>query len=137
MSNLTNKDKKDWNNFINSENKVKVKDFDITNNYKQNFFKSIDLHGYSLDEANKEIKAFIDKSYEEGVNEINIITGKGTRSKNQKDPFRSSKLAILKYSVPDYIKNNIELMKKISKIDFDSINNPSEGSFKISLINKK
>ena len=137
MSNLTDKDKKDWKNFVNSENNIKDKDYYEIKNKKNDFFKSIDLHGYSLDEANKKIKVFIENCYEDGVKEINIITGKGTRSKNIEDPFKSSRFAILKYSVPDFIKNNLDLMKKISKIDFESINNPSIGSFSISLINKK
>ncbi len=137
MSNLTDKDKKDWKNFINNENNIKDKDYFEIKNKKNVFFKSIDLHGYNLDEANEKIKVFIEKCYEDGVKEINIITGKGTRSKNIEDPFKSSRFAILKYSVPDFIKNNLDLMKKISKIDFESINNPSIGSFNISLINKK
>ena len=137
MSNLTDKDKKDWKNFINNENNIKDKDYFEIKNKKNFFFKSIDLHGYNLDEANEKIKVFIEKCYEDGVKEINIITGKGTRSKNIEDPFKSSRFAILKYSVPDFIKNNLDLMKKISKIDFESINNPSIGSFNISLINKK
>ena len=99
--------------------------------------KSIDLHGCTLVEANKKINQFIDECYDKGINKINIITGKGSRSKNKEDPFRSSDLGILKYSVPDFIKNNLELMKKINQIDFDAVNSPFQGSFDIFLRKKK
>ena len=133
MSKITDKDKKVWKNFINNEDKIEDKDnfkLEKKNNF---FFKTIDLHGFTLDEANKEITQFVEKCHQEGVGKINVITGKGSRSKNKEDPFKSANLAILKYSVPDFIKNNSELMKKISKIDFDSVNSPLEGSFNIIL----
>ena len=95
--------------------------------------RSIDLHGYTLEEANKEISRFIENSFLDGVKKINVITGKGMRSKNIDDPYQSSDLSILKYSVPEYIKNNSELMKKIIKIDFNSVNSPSKGNFDIFL----
>ena len=94
---------------------------------------SIDLHGYTLDEANAKIYQFIENCFSRGVNKINIITGKGLRSKNIEDPYKSNNLSILKYSVPDFIKNNTELMSKIFKIDLDSVNSPSKGSFDIIL----
>ena len=95
--------------------------------------RSIDLHGYTLEEANKEISRFIENSFLNGVKKINVITGKGMRSKNIDDPYQSSDLSILKHSIPEYIKNNSELMKKIIKIDFDSVNSPSKGNFDIFL----
>jgi len=133
LSKITDKDKKVWKNFINNEDKIEDKD-NFKLEKKNNFFiKAIDLHGFTLDEANKEITQFVEKCYQEGVGKINVITGKGSRSKNKEDPFKSANFAILKYSVPDFIKNNSELMKKISKIDFDSVNSPLEGSFNIIL----
>jgi len=135
---LSNKDKKDWENFINSKEKIQNKDLSIfKKNKDENLFKVIDLHGFSLADANKTINDFIKKCYLEGVSKINIITGKGSRSKNNDDPYQSTKLGILKYSIPDYIKNNINLMKKIKEIDFNSINNPNEGSFNIFLKKNK
>ena len=62
-----------------------------------------------------------------------MITGKGMRSKNLNDPYQSSDLSILKHSVPEFVKNNSELMKKIIKIDFDSVESSSKGSFDIFL----
>ena len=129
---LSDKDKKDWQNFISSSEKVESKDKDILIKRTVNE-KSIDLHGYTLEEANKKISDFINLCYFNGVKKINIITGKGMRSKNLDNPYQSKDLSILKYSVPEYIKNNSYLMKKIIKIDFDSVNSPSKGNFDIYL----
>ncbi len=136
MKKITDKDKKDWQNFTSGKDKIEDKDnFNLQFNKKE-FLKSIDLHGYTLDQANQTINQFIEKCYYESVSRINVITGKGLRSKNKEDPFKSNDLAILKYSVPNFIKNNSELMKKIKMIDFDSVNNSSKGSFDIILKKK-
>ena len=129
---LSDKDKKDWKNFINSSEKLNSKDVDQTIKSKI-LERSIDLHGYTLDEANKEISNFIENCYLNRVKKINVITGKGTRSKNLDNPYQSTELSILKHSVPEYIKSNPDLMKKIIKIDFESVNSPSKGSFEIFL----
>ena len=133
---LSDKDKKDWQTFINSSHSLENKDQIIK---KENFTleKSIDLHGYSLEQANQEIKKIINDSFLKGIRKINVITGKGLRSKNLDNPYQSKNLAILKYSVPDYISNNSELMSKISSIDNDAIDSPSKGSFKIILKKRK
>ncbi len=133
---LSKKDKKDWENFVNSKEKIQNKDSFILKNKNKNLFRVIDLHGSSLDDANKTINNFIEKCYLEGVDKINVITGKGSRSKNKEDPFKSYDLAILKYSVPNFIKNDSELMKKIKMIDFDSVNSSSKGNFDIILKKK-
>ncbi len=129
---LSDKDKKDWQDFLNSSEKLDSKDVDQTINSKI-LERSIDLHGYTLDDANKEISNFIENCYLDRVKKINVITGKGMRSKNLDNPYQSIDLSILKHSVPEYIKSNPELMKKIIKIDFDSVNSPSKGSFEIFL----
>jgi len=129
---LSDKDKKDWKNFINSSEKLNSKDVDQTIKSKI-LERSIDLHGYTLDEANKEISNFIENCYLNRVKKINVITGKGMRSKNLDNPYQSTELSILKHSVPEYINSNPDLMKKIIKIDFDSVNSPSKGSFDIFL----
>ena len=132
INKLSDKDKKDWQNFLDSSEKLQSKDIDQLND-QIILEKSIDLHGYTLDEANKKISAFIENCYVNKVKKINVITGKGMRSKNLKDPYKSKDMSILKYSVPDYIKNNAELMNKINKIDFESVNSPSRGNFEIFL----
>ena len=129
---LSDKDKKDWINFINSSEKLQSKDLEQSND-RAILERSIDLHGFTLEEANEEISKFIENCYLNKVKKINVITGKGMRSKNINDPYQSSELSILKYSVPEYIKNNSELMKKIIKIDFESVNSPSKGNFDIIL----
>ena len=129
---LSDKDKKDWQDFLNSSEKLDIKDVDQTIKSKI-LERSIDLHGYTLDDANKEISNFIENCYLDRVKKINVITGKGMRSKNLDNPYQSTDLSILKHSVPEYIKSNPELMKKIIKIDFDSVNSPSKGSFEIFL----
>ena len=129
---LSDKDKKDWINFINSSKKLQSKDLEQAND-RVILERSIDLHGFNLEEANEEISKFIENCYLNKVKKINVITGKGMRSKNINDPYQSSELSILKYSVPEYIKNNSDLMKKILKIDFESVDSPSKGNFGIIL----
>ena len=129
---LSDKDKKDWQKFINSSERLHSKDLEQSNNQTISE-RSIDLHGLTLEQANQEISQFIENCYLNKVKKINVITGKGMRSKNINDPYQSSKLSILKYSIPEYIKNNSELMKKIIKIDFESVDSPSKGSFDIIL----
>ena len=111
---ISEQDKKDWKNFLDSNERLENKDINILNNQKNIKIKSIDLHGYTLDKANKFISEFIEKCYLENVSKIKVITGKGSRSKNKSNPYLSTDLSILKHSVPNYIKNNSQLMKKIS-----------------------
>ena len=129
---LSDKDKKDWQKFLDSSDKLYKKDFHQANN---NIIseRTIDLHGYTLEDANKKISEFIENCYLNKVKKINVITGKGMRSKNLDDPYQSKDLSILKHSVPEYIKNSPELMSKIINIDFDSVNSPSKGNFDIFL----
>ena len=133
---LSNKDEKDWKKFTDSDEKLEIKDLNYNQFQKKLKKKSIDLHGYTLENANKIINDFINKCYLEGVDSIKVITGKGSRSKNKEDPYLSADLSILKYSVPNYIKNNSELMNKIKELDFDSVNDISQGNFDI-LLRKK
>ena len=130
---LSDKDKKDWQNFLERSEKLDNKDKETLDNQNRIGEKVIDLHGFTLEEANQKVSEFIQDCYDQNVMKINIITGKGLRSKNLDDPYQSKDLSILKYSVPEFIKNNPELMKKIIKIDFDAINSASKGSFDIFL----
>ena len=128
---LSNKDKKDWKDFLNSSEKLDIKDKDVSISPNLNIEKTIALHGHTLEEANIKIFEFIEKCFNQNVSKINVITGKGLRSKNIDDPYQSSDLSILKHSVPNFINKNQDLMKKISKIDFDAVKSPSKGSFDI------
>ena len=133
---ISDKDKKDWEEFLSSREKLQDKDHKLKKK-KQYKTKSIDLHGYSLKEANETIQYFINKSYEENVNRLIVITGKGLHSNNEKDPYVSKNLSILKYSVPEFIENNIELKKKILEITNAKIEDGGEGAFYIHLKRKK
>ena len=135
-SKISDKDKKDWENFISKKEALPNKDKDIQKN-KINKIKSIDLHGYSLDDANLAIKDFIIESYGSGINKLIVVTGKGLHSEHDKDPYVSKKLGILKYSVPEYIKNNFELMKVINSMEKAKIEDGGEGAFYINLKKKK
>ena len=129
---ISDKDKKDWHKFINSTEKLPNKDFKFQKN-KNLKVRSIDLHGYTLDEANKTIENFIKKAFFENVNKLIVVTGKGLHSENEKDPYVSKELGILKYSVPEYIKNNKELMRKINEIKEANLNDGGSGAFYIYL----
>ena len=129
---ISDKDRKDWQKFLDSSDKLYNKDVHQANN-RIISERSIDLHGYTLEEANKKISEFIENCYVNKIKKINVITGKGMRSKNLDDPYQSKDLSILKHSVPEYIKNSPELMSKIINIDFDSVNSSSKGNFDIFL----
>ena len=134
--NISDKDKKDWNNFINSKEKLPNKD---TKFNKKKIFetRSIDLHGYTLDAANKTIEDFINKAFLENVNKIIVVTGKGIHSDNEKDPYVSKELGILKYSVPEFISNNTSLMSMINEITDAKIEDGGSGAFYIFLKKNK
>ncbi len=134
--NISDKDKKDWDNFVNSKEKLLNKDTKFQN---KKIFKtrSIDLHGYTLDEANKAIYDFINKSFLENINKLIVVTGKGLHSENEKDPYVSKDLGILKYSVPEFITNNKGLMSKINEITDAKIEDGGGGAFYIFLKKNK
>ena len=133
---ISDKDKKDWESFIKSSEKLPNKD--LKNSKKKTFkVRSIDLHGYSLDEANKTIEDFIYNAYIESVNKLIVVTGKGLHSKNEKDPYISKDLSILKYSVPEFISNNRNLMNMINEMKEAEIDDGGAGAFYIFLKKNK
>ena len=133
---LSDKDKKDWRNFLESSEKLENKDKETLDHQNRIGEKVIDLHGFTLEEANQKVSEFIKDCYDQNVIKINIITGKGLRSKNLDDPYQSKDLSILKHSVPNYIKENSQLMSKIIKIDQQAVDSPSKGNFEIYLKKK-
>ena len=134
---ISDKDKQDWLKFLNSEEKLEIKDFDKKNSKIIPDERIIDLHGYSLDDANQLIHNFILSCYENKISKIKVITGKGLRSKNNQNPYKSTDLSILKYAVPEYINSNLELIKVIKSINKEDIDSISKGSFDIFLKNKE
>ncbi len=133
---ITDKDKKDWENFITSNEKISNKDFINQRLKKLEKIKKIDLHGFSLEEANTAIENFINKCFNEFVTKIIVITGKGLHSKNIENPYISQDSSILKYSVPEFIKSNKNLMKMIIKLSDATIVDGGSGAFYIYVKNK-
>jgi len=133
---ITNKDKEDWKNFISNDERVHNKDIFLQKKIRHEKIKKIDLHGYTLKEANNTIEQFINKCFDERVTKIIVITGKGLRSKNIENPYLSKDLSILKYSVPEYIETNKNLIKMIIEITDANIEDGGSGAFYIYLKNK-
>ena len=134
-NNISDKDKKDWENFLSNKETLLDKDLKIKKRISLKI-KSIDLHGYTLEQANVAIEDFIIKSYEEKINKLIIVTGKGTHSQNEKDPYVSKDLSILKYSVPEFISKNKNLMNNIYDIQDAKIEDGGSGAFYIYLKKK-
>ena len=132
---ISDKDKKDWEEFLSSDEKLPNKDLKFSKK-KTLKTKHIDLHGFTLEQANITITKFIEDCYQNSVSKIIVVTGKGLHSNVEKDPYVSKDLSILKYSVPEYIENNEELMKKIIEIKDAKIEHGGAGAFYI-LLRKK
>ena len=131
---ISDKDKKDWKNFISNKEKLSNKDLYLSNNkIEKKIIKTIDLHGFSLENANNVIEEFVIQCFKKNVNKIIVITGKGLRSKSIRNPYASKDLSILKYSVPDFIKLKPNLMKIIKKIEEAKIEDGGGGAFYIYL----
>ena len=134
--NNLDKDKQDWENFLNNKDKIPNKDFVHKKNIRYEKIKRIDLHGYTIEEANKAIEQFIQKCFDESVTKIIVITGKGLRSKNVENPYLSKDLSILKYSVPEFIEKNKSLTRLIIETTDAKIEDGGSGAFYIYLKNK-
>ena len=129
---ISDKDKKDWNSFVNSNEKLPDKDIKFKQK-KTSTIKSIDLHGYTLEQANRAIEEFINRAYSDNISTLVVVTGKGLHSDNENDPYVSKDLGILKHSVPEFIKNNKEIMKKIIDIKEADVKDGGSGAFYINL----
>ena len=134
-SDISDKDRKDWKNFLEKNEKLPNKDLEKKED-KLYITKLLDLHGFTLDEANKKVESFITDSFHQKVSKVIIVTGKGLHSQNDKDPYISKKFGILKNSVPDYIKNNPSLMTKIKSITDAEIEDGGSGAFYVFLKKK-
>ena len=130
--NISEKDKKDWENFLSKNEKLPNKDIKLDKKIPLEI-RSIDLHGYTLEQANKSIENFIIKSYQEKINKLIVVTGKGIHSQNEKDPYVSKDLSILKYSVPEFVKKDDELIKIVKSIEEASEEDGGKGAFYVYL----
>ena len=129
---ISEKDKKDWENFISNKEKLENKDINLKKIHRQKV-RTIDLHGYTLDQANQKISNFINENYLAGINKLIVVTGKGLHSENEKNPYVSKDLSILKHSVPEFIKNDKNLMNKIYEFSEAKIEDGGSGAFYIFL----
>ena len=134
-SKISDKDKKDWKNFLEKNETLPNKDLEKKED-RLNIIKSLDLHGYTLNEANKKVESFLIDCFDQKVSKVIIVTGKGLHSQNDKDPYISKKFGILKNSVPDFIKNNSKLMTKIKSITDAEVTDGGSGAFYIYLKKK-
>ena len=132
---ISDKDLKDWKDFLSNKENLPDKDQNFTKKEKIKKY-TFDLHGFSLEDANKKIEDLINKSYEIGVRKLVVITGKGLHSENEQDPYVSKEFGKLKYSVPDYIRKKSELMSKINNIEDADIEDGGSGAFYINLKKK-
>tara|TARA_B100000575_G_scaffold279322_1_gene267558 strand:+ start:94 stop:507 length:414 start_codon:yes stop_codon:yes gene_type:complete len=132
---ISNKDKKDWENFLQNKEKLLDKEEKFKTKKRINS-RTFDFHGYSLDEANQKIEVLIGEAYRDGVNKLIIVTGKGLHSENSKDPYKSIDLGILKNSLPEFVKNNNNLLKMINSIGEANIEDGGSGAFYIFLKKK-
>ena len=135
---ISSKDKKDWLAFTKQMGNIKAKESDLLKeNIKLNEVKKLDLHEFSLNEANEKVKNFIINSFNSGYKKLLIVTGKGLRSKSHENPYVSEKLSVLRYSVPEYIKSDENLTNKINSISIADIKDGGEGAINIFLKNNK
>ena len=135
---VTSKDKKDWDVFTKHMGNISAKESDfLKENVQINKVKKLDLHGSSLVEANERVKNFIIESFNSGYKKLLVITGKGLRSKSSGNPYLSETLSTLKYAVPEYIRNDESLNKKIIRISEADLKEGGEGAIYIFLKNKK
>ena len=129
---ISDKDKKDWDNFIKSSNEIFDKDESFSPLKSQNTFK-YDFHGYSLHAANEKIDQLIQDCIEKGVYKILVITGKGLHSKTEKNVFASNELSKLRYSLPHYIKTKSKNSKNVKSISEVSHKDGDSGAFELKL----
>ena len=135
---LTSKDKKDWDVFTKQMGNISPKETDfLKENVQINKIKKLDLHGSSLVEANERVKNFIIESFNSGYKKLLVITGKGLRSKSSGNPYLSETLSTLKYAVPEYIRNDESLNKKITRISEADLKDGGTGAIYIFLKNNK
>ena len=135
---ITSKDKEDWKSFTQNLRNINPKEIDVVKqvlNIKK--IPKLDLHGFTLDQANKEVEKFIIQSFNAGHKKLLIVTGKGLRSKSHDNPYASEKLSVLKYSVPEYIRNSKNLSNKINKISEANLKDGGEGAIYIFFKNEK
>ena len=131
---LSQKDKKVWENFIKDPFDIYDKDIKDQKSSRKDRYK-FDLHGFTLEDANKKVREILLSCIESKYKELLLITGKGIHSSNEKDAYVSKDYGKLKYSVPEFIKSNSDLNKLIISIHEADIKDGGEGAILIKLKN--
>ena len=134
--NISQKDINTWKNYIKNPTDLTDKDNVKSQNDLNNSRYKYDLHGFTLIEANEKVKKIILSCVDKNYKEILLITGKGIHSNTEKDVYVSKDLSKLRYSVPEYINNNKELIKLVNEIKEASIEDGGSGAFYIYLKRK-
>ena len=129
---LSQEDKKTWEDYIKDPSGIYDKDNKNQINIRKERFK-FDLHGFTLEEANSKVREVITYCVEKQYKELLLITGKGIHSTNEGDTYVSKNLGKLKYSVPDFIKSDTELNSLIISINEAAIKDGGEGAILIKL----
>ena len=134
----TFKDKKDWIDFTKQIDNISAKSADLLQeNIQTNKVPKLDLKGCSLTESNKIVKKVIIETSHRGYKKLLVVTGKGLRSKSYNNPYVSEKLNVLRYSVPEFIKNDEDLKNKINGVLKANVKDGGEGAIYIFLKNNK
>ena len=125
--NLTKKDIEDWEEFTNSNQKIFDKERNISPQFSKNRF-SFDLHGKTLNEANEIVKNLIIQCVEKEYKEILLVTGKGIHSEISTDVYTSEKLNKIRYSVPEFIKNDPDLLRLVVSVNPAELKTEAKGT---------
>ena len=131
---LSQEDKKTWEEYIKDPTDVYDKDINFRKNNRKDRF-TFDLHGFSLNEANKKVREILVSCVENKYKEILLITGKGIHSTNDKDAYVSKDFGKLKFSVPEFIKSDLELNKLIISMSEADVKDGGEGAIIVKLKN--
>ena len=131
---LSQEDKKTWEDYIKDPSDIYDKDSNNRKEIRKERFK-FDLHGFTLDDANKKVRQILLFCVEKKYKELLLITGKGLHSTSDKDAYISEDLGKLKYSVPEFIKSDIELNKLIISIKEAEVKDGGEGAILIKFKN--
>jgi DNA-nicking Smr family endonuclease len=126
-------DKKTWEEYIKNPSDIYDKDQGVSNIINERERYKFDLHGFTLDEANIKVKEIVEHCVKNKIRELLLITGKGIHSTSDEDAYISKNLGKLKYSVPEFIKTNLELNKYIISINDAEKKDGGEGAIIIKL----
>ena len=134
--NISEADKEAWSKYIKNPNDLFDKDLKKNKTINRSKRYRTDFHGLTLSGANDKIRKIITDCFENGYSEILLITGKGLHSNSDEDVYVSKKLSKLKFSIPEFINSQNELLEKIISVNPAELKDGGEGAFVIKLKKK-